>query len=405
VITPLPPLQAYQRDRAAGATRGREHIVGQSLAAALLLQRYVGATATERERLEPFLLDALAECEVAPNCRDSRESIVARTPPTTGTLAPLGRDLARRLEDSSALHLSYSVLTLLGAVSGADPREQGRLLAQRGRVSRQLGDLEAAADLYDQVAELGTMLNDTELRARASIGHGVVSQLRGNYPNARSHYANAARHADEAGLDELSGLAHQGLMVSAAIAEDFDRALAEGWTAFRMVARDSNAAAEMLVNVAQLLADLGHDRPALYGFSAALLRTSTQHVVLAALGGLATSAARLGIEPLVREAAQRIGELARSAAFPYPVASALLDLSMAYATLGDAESLESTRVRVLETARAYGFHEIELRAEGVSVRRPPPAVPTTRTELGPEASEIAAAIERLGDPHVLHGSP
>jgi predicted ABC-type sugar transport system permease subunit len=60
-----------------------------------------------------------------------------------------------------------------------DRRGEGLLLAQQGRVARQLGALATAAELYAASAQAGRAARAPDVVARALIGGGVLASMRG----------------------------------------------------------------------------------------------------------------------------------------------------------------------------------------------------------------------------------
>ena len=148
--------------------------------------------------------------------------------------------------------------------------------------------------LYAEAEAIGEADGEPELSARAWIGYAILAHMRGNYPEARRWYGAAVLIADDNGFREQSFSARQGLMVAAAVAGDFDRAMREGWQAFVLSSGDRDREAEVLTNMAQVLHESGRHDAALRGFAAAVTRTIVPTVLLPALGGAASAAAIVG---------------------------------------------------------------------------------------------------------------
>jgi hypothetical protein len=96
-------------------------------------------------------------------------------------------------EQAGAFVLAFSTLAALRrALSPVlDRRTEGLVLAQQGRVARQLGALSAAAELYAGSVRAARAARAPDVTARALIGSGVLASMRGNYPEARAHFGTA----------------------------------------------------------------------------------------------------------------------------------------------------------------------------------------------------------------------
>ncbi|HVX41266.1 MAG TPA: hypothetical protein VHB25_16985, partial [Gemmatimonadaceae bacterium] len=204
-------LEAYRRDlaRLSGrATIGRDDAAW--LAASTLLERYAAALPAERRALAPSLAAHLAA--------QGEDSVVAA-----------GLRFASRLEDAGALHLAAAWTALLEQLgSEARPLDLGRVIAHRARLVHKLGQPETALALYERVARLGETCAEPELTTRAWNGIALVAHVRGNHPDARRWYRAAALVADDTGCVEQACIAHQGLLIVAAVARDFALARTEG---------------------------------------------------------------------------------------------------------------------------------------------------------------------------------
>ena len=375
-----PPLEAYRRDV---ARRGDERPFGPNdgrwVAAAMLLQRYLSAELLDRRPIGAELAKYLAFETELTFCRAALELTV-------------------EIEEAGALNLAASWLDLLAQAVPADQTlNVGRVRAARARVSRRLGNTELSRSLYTEVEQLGESAAEPELTARAWIGFGVIAAERGNYPEARRWYEAAALVADDTSCPEQSQQAHQGLMIVFATAGDLERALIEGWRAYRASSKSVESNAEILTNVSQLLHDAGHHEAALRGFAAVVARATHPRVLLGALGGVAMAAALMGRRRIVEAAASRIHSLERSA-WSHPVALALIELSDAFFALGDDARAHDLRERGLHLAEASSHFELAHRA-----RENPPARPEQirAHEFGSAASQIITDIESLDAPSDL----
>lgn len=373
------PLEAYRRDLAriapapAFGAEDREWI-----AASLALQRYVEADARDRAPLAQELARHLAVGNETSVCDAALR-------------------VATEIEHVGALHLAATWLALLEQLLPRERvRDHGRVLCGRARIVRKFGDMEEARALYHDVERLGEAHGDPELTARAWVGHGVLAQMRGNYPEARRWFTSAALVADDNGCTEAAYYAHHSLCVCAAIGGDLSLALREGWQAYQLAGTDSEHRAEALGNLSQVLYDAGEYRAARRGFATVLATSRYPSCLLPALGGAAMTAARVGDASGVDAAAQRIASIG-GAAWTYAVSSALIDLGEAYELLGRREDAAASRARALELAHANQYHELTHRALH------PKTVSPTAT-LSTEAIRVARDVERMNVPRPLAAS-
>jgi tetratricopeptide (TPR) repeat protein len=343
------------------------------VAAALLLQQYGDATGPDRERLAARLASYLAsEGEI--------------------TFVSAGLQMAGAIDEAGALHLATTWLTLLERlIPPARVLEFGRVLTYRARIARRLDANESARLLYEEVERLGETAAEPELTTRAWIGYANMARGRGNYPEARRWLHAAALVADDTGCAEQSALAHQGLLVDAAVARDFDRALIEGGIALRWAQGDTPREVEILNNLAQVLHDTGRHQAALRCFAATVARTTIPRLLLAALGGAATAGAALGSRQIVDAAAERIADLI-PVGWVFPVSSALIELSEAYAMLGDSRAADDNRARGRLLAESHHFHELVYRADHPAKSAAPLAQLSQPGETGISISRAAAHV-------------
>jgi tetratricopeptide (TPR) repeat protein len=286
------------------------------------------------------------------------------------------RGAAADAEEAGAVVLAREMLTDLRALTPRAPAlERGLVLLQLGRIERTLGSLETASDLLRAAGELGRSENVDELRTREALGLAVVARVRGNYPAARSLFETALKEASANGLADVTGMAHQGLMIVRAEAHEYDAALVHGWKALSAARTEGAREAEVLGNLAHLCAKAGYPAAAIGGFSAALARTSVPRLRLPILAGMILSAARVGNRSLVDSTEQRITEEA-SHAFPFETASAWLAASRARRALGDTLAGDAAAMKAAAIARSHGFHEIAHRLADEESSQPAPLAET-----------------------------
>ena len=295
------------------------------------------------------------------------------------------RGTAADAEEAGAVILAREMLTdLRQLVAHAPTLERGGVLLQLGRIARTLGDLDGAVDLLRAAGDLGRAEGVRELVVREALGEGVVARTRGNYPRARSLFEAALQGATELGVLDVQGMAHQGLMIVAVAAQDFDAALTHGWQALSSARAQGSRVAEVLGNLADLCAQVGYDEAAIGGFIAALARTTAPRVRLPVLAGLVKSAARLRDLDRVEQAEMTIAAEANDA-FPFETASAWFAVARARQELGDVPASEAAAARAAAIAHERGYFEITHHLEQVP--------PVTRVPLADSVMGVIRSLE------------
>lgn len=387
----LSPVEAYRRDL---ARQGRTAPFGDEDDGWILLAHVLGRRALSGA------VDEEVPADESSALRRLAAS-VAKAATVGDEQAAAVMDAAARMESAGALLLAASALGSLTRIldDGTRPLVLGRAIAQWARVERMLGGSDVAADLYRRASALGTRARAPDLRVRADLGLGVLARMRGNYPEARRRFRRALALAEREGLAELTGLAHQSLLVAAAVARDFDTALSHGWSALAHVAGVPAKEAEVLLNLATLCLDTGHDAAALQGFLEAAERTDRVAFRIGAQAGAAVAAARVGDRSVLLRCAAAVERALEGGMTPYESAQRLLTLSDAWRAAGEHEREESARRRGLEIARAYGFAELVHEYERHATADPASeaASPAPSTALGPGARRVVGALAALGE--------
>lgn len=305
------------------------------------------------------------------------------------------RGFASQMCDAGALATAYTTVALARQIVGAgSAREQGLLAADQARIARQLGDFETAEDLYEVAETIAASVNDTSVLSRVSTGRGTLARTRGNYPKARELFERALVLAESSGCAEVKFIAHQGLTITCAVANNLNDALQHGWAAFEFAGTDTTRQAEALSNLAQLSLMAGYPRAALSGFSAALSRSHTLRIRLPQLGGAALGAGRCkDIESLERLTAE-IDRVTELSALPYENAQAFLHLAQAFAAVGDSARAARYRESTRRIAKARGFfelmHAIQPEQFDALVEKAHPPI-----ELAPASREVIASLSVL----------
>src|SRR5207253_8046112 len=124
------------------------------------------------------------------------------------------------------------------------PLSLGRIAAHRARLLWKSGNIDGARHIYDQLAELGAEFGETELKARAWLGHGTIAQLRGDLATMQRCFRSSARLAIQCGDKRLARLALSGLFVVASERQRFNDALVYGWKMYELAGDEPKALAE-----------------------------------------------------------------------------------------------------------------------------------------------------------------
>lgn len=386
-------LDAYRADLANSGKEGFSASDAAWLQFGLLLQRTVGMPDNQRSR--HLRNGAAAIANVAPPGPVSMAiASLAHAPNTRESVAEALSftvlKVANDAEDAGAFAVATAMLDSARFLIGlAEFRLQGRLLAQQARVLRKIGELDVALELYDEVADLAETHADSELRARAHLGRGVIARIHGNYPEARREYLMVLEsQGDTDALRDLRTLAYQGLLVTSAVAGDFESALRYGSLALEHP-RDEDQRAEMLTNLASVCQDLGLYRAALNGYLRAIAGTTISRVRLSAFGSAATAAARLGERRTMANLVTAGRRLVNAAAPQYELADMLREFAEAHEIVGDTEAAARFRTDALRRAKRGQFFEIVHRLE--TAPRAPAKTPTLAADALDIANHLASA--------------
>ena len=378
-LTPLPPFRAYADDV---ARLGGRSPLGPDDDGWLLLAQTLGRAATvavdERGAVVAAGASTLRATAAGIEGAALGEELLAAAHAFTeddagaseravATLCAAVQRVVSAEERAGAFGLAFTTLAAARELLDRflDARTEGLLLAQQGRVARQLGALETARTLYVTAASAGRRAKAPDVAARALLGLGALASMRGNYPEARTSYRRVLGLARRAGMHELERAAHQGLLVAAVAAGDTDTALWHGWSAFTETPREDNdTRAEMLVSLADVTRLAGQHRAALGACLTALDLTSNIRICLPALGIAAISSAHLGDCGVLVDLIERAERVMARSSQPFENAFTLLELAEASATAGLGRGVELAR-RAMSIAEASAFHEIALRAQWV----------------------------------------
>jgi tetratricopeptide (TPR) repeat protein len=336
---------------------------------------------------EATMISQLARMRGALPCIDTARG--------AGDVVDAARVLADQMAEAGALWLAFSALGHVRTAAAAAPaRALGLAMADQAWVSRTLGDLDSADELYQAVALAGDRFGEAELKTRALLGMGVTARVRGNYPKARDAFREGLARAQNAGLSELESVAHQGLLIAAITAGDSDTALVHGWAAYELAQGNTDREAELLINVSHVSMVAGYPEAALRGFLASLVRTQGARYRLPSLGGAAVASARIGNRELVATIARVAEDSLLITGLPYESAGALRSLSEAFESVGDAARAEDYRLRARALARKNGFFEIVLATEPKATPAIQPVV-TARKHLTSASLNVIESLEAM----------
>ena len=399
------PLEAYRADLSRHPNRtdfGRSDTVW--LLVAHCLHRLSRAQGDARRSIADNCASAIGDlaATVAPDTADEVAMIeqLARlrhalpmldSPRGASEVVTAARVLADQMGEAGALWLAFSTLGHVRLAAGSAPhRDVGLATADQAWVARSLGDLDSADELYDAVAAQGDKHTESELQSRALLGKGVTARIRGNYPKARKYLVEGLRRAERAGLMDLAAVGHQGLLIAAATAADYQTALVHGWAAYELASSSCERQAEILINLAQVSLLAGQARAARSGFLASMSRTDQARFKLPCIGGAAVASATLGDVSMLTMLTRVAEESASASSLPFETASVLKSLVDAYRLVGDGTRAEEYRLRARALARKHGYFEIVLATETAEA-----ATPKTRPATAPLSDESLNVIHSL----------
>ena len=312
-------------------------------------------------------------------------------------------------EAAGYTHLALAGYTALGRLLPADDVRQGYVLAQSARALRTLGDVDAATARYQLSERLGTTHRDRWLRVRSAIGLGSTFHYVGNHPAARAVFRRVLkRGAPDA---RFTAAAHQGMVLSAMAAKDWDDALNHGWHLLQARRTGAILHADALNLMAGLCRRIGRYLAATRAAEGAL-RTSTRPdqavTALEVLVDVATATrdAELGRRygPVLR------GQLGGGAG-PYEDARALLALAEFAHTFGQPQAAQADLGEARRICRAHRYHELEFQCEALAEAFAASAADSART-LAPTARgasgqpvQLTGRSDRIVEQVIAAGDP
>lgn len=264
-------------------------------------------------------------------------------------------------EAAGYTRLALAGYTALSRLLPADDVRQGYVLAQSARALRTLGDTDVATDRYRTSERLGATHRDRWLRVRSAIGLGSTYHYVGNYPAARVVF----RRVLETGAPDVrfTAAAHQGVMLSAMAAKNWDEALSHGWHLLEAVRNGAFARAEALNLMAWLCRRIGRDLAATRAAQAALRAAVRPDQTITALQALVDVATATRDRALGGRYGVMLRNLIGGSAGPYQDARALLKLAGFEHMVGRREMAAADLGEARRIAHAYHYHELEFECD------------------------------------------
>ena len=316
-------------------------------------------------------------------------------PDGSDSLARGVRGFVSQMCEAGALATAYTTVALTRQIVDAgSSRERGLLAADQARIARQLGDFESAEDLYQVAEAIAARADDAAVLSRVATGRGTLARTKGNYPMARELFERALVFAKTSGCADVQFIAHQGLTITCAVANNINDALQHGWAAYEFAGTDTTRQAEALSNLAQLSLMAGYPRAALSGFAAALSRSHTLRIRLPQLGGAALGAGRCKDVGSLERLAAEIDRVTELSALPYENAQAFLHLAQAFAETGDETRSARYRESTRRIAKARGFFELMHAIQPEHFERQV-LTATAPVDLAPASHDVIASLSAI----------
>lgn len=267
------------------------------------------------------------------------------------------RRLSQRTEHKGWLHLAEHLLETAGAIASA-AIDQGRILADRGRISRKKGLHDLAEAQNEELLRLGKRIHSDELLARAHMGAAALAQVRGNMVAFRENTEMQLKAASRRNLPRLIASAHAGIGVHAGRTRDYSGSVAHLWQAYRMAPGAGIIAENALGNLSQVLMLAGRHTEARKISSIILERVKHPQAQLPRLGTYALCSARLNEEDAVVWSCTQVKALARGRHYQREVAEALVECSIALEIIGRQAQADVLRRRAEALANSFGFFDL-----------------------------------------------
>jgi tetratricopeptide (TPR) repeat protein len=275
--------------------------------------------------------------------------------------------------------------------------------ARRGRLLRQQGDAESAAEWYRAGLRKLRKLPREDGWATCTLGLAVIAQGAGNFPQTMRYCRAVLREAATIGQHSVYG-AHLTLAVAHRRRGELQRALHHAWLAFELAGTHDGDRQQALINVAEISLALGQAAAARNGFLLAMKREQPERNRIPAHVGLLEAEVALwqaGRDVDIFDLRSRIDTLlceARACRQPHERIKALLGALDAAVTIGWTEQARHIDHEVtveLNSAvhRGSRYHEFEFRHATIIA---PLSASVAPEEMSPTGRERAPNAYRLG---------
>jgi tetratricopeptide (TPR) repeat protein len=298
--------------------------------------------------------------------------------------------VAEEQERAGAFALAYA--TLHGLLRTIRERSTeslpGGVLAQMGRAARQLGALDVAREHYDETMLVGYDCQAFDIVARAFLGLGVLSVMRGNFPMARDQFDRSLTSAERANDPDLIRSSHHGLLNVCMQTGDLDAALVHGWNVLRLCL-EPESRAEALMNMGEICRLTGEHTAAMRTYAVAMEWTSHRGVRVHAMSGALESAVALQRIPDAKRYVDELSEELPKVPDIFTRAAIGVDLAGSLHRMGELDAAASALASAQNLAAVNAFHEVVHRAEQLA------------STWGADAQPTAAALkeQRNRRPH------
>jgi tetratricopeptide (TPR) repeat protein len=400
---PLPPLQAFAADAESAA--GRAVDLGPQLMHWLTVAQAAESLASSGTAVTP---SALAQTSaLLGELHGGRPSMTHDVRPAPddplGLVAESLRATAEAMELAGCFEMAFTtVAAVCRLASHGDYVTASIATAHLGRIARQMNDFDTAEDCYTTVVDRGTRERDGPIRARGHIGLALLSDMRGNFPSAETHYHRALASAVPGKRTYVD--ACQGLMSLAIAGNQLGDALLYGWKICDTTEDDDNERASAVSELALVALRAGFPDAALHGFEHALRITTMPRVRVVALSGAIRAAASVGDRPRVKRFHDAIERSAAVVNQPFITSHVLLSVAEALHDVGDTADAGQALSRVRTLALQHGFHEHEFSADQLerswraaerTSRRQDTAGASTWSDAGEQETIVREGITRL----------
>ncbi len=308
-----------------------------------------------REVLEENPLEALSLAETA--LRDASTHEAAQSRFIIGTATYRQGKLEEALPVLTEAKTRFSAL---GDLAGA--LEAALVL---GRIHRDLGEFERAAEVFGAALTLATQTADPQAEADVlNLQAGVLS-AQGEYQQALEHLERALTLARDAGLRERQANILNNLGTLRTMLGDYPQALESlkaAYELFRALGSGTRSQATNLISLGHLYQEMGDETQARAFFAQAreVARSAQDPLVeAAAINNLAIVSMRSGDRMLARDLFQEALEIARRVGAKQYEIDNLDGLGQVYVASGDFERAAETHLSALHVAREIGDKEGE----------------------------------------------